>query len=114
MDFTIYEHFAPTCPKLYKNALTGRPMHVRNLSSKQKPRSKERGFLFVEKISAPQRALFSRSVSGIKKASSARLFDTSNSIESVVSIEGLSKNHVFRQPQKNPVPKNGVLSCQKT
>ena len=67
-----------------------------------KTRSEERGFLFVEKISAPQRALFSRSVSGIKKASLARLFDTSNSIESVVSIERLSKNHVFDSLKKTP------------
>ena len=89
-------------------------MHVRNLSSKQKPRSEERGFLFVEKISAPQRALFSRSVSGIKKASLARLFDTSNSIESVVSIERLSKNHVFDSLKKTPFRRTGFLSCQKT
>ena len=44
------------------------------------------GFQSVDKVLAPQRALFSRSVSGIKKASFARFFDTFNSIGSVVPI----------------------------
>lgn len=48
-----------------------------------------------KKDPAPQRALFSRSVSGIKKASFARFFDTTNSIGSVVPIERLSKTMFF-------------------
>ena len=48
-------------------------------------------FQLVEKDPALQRASFSRSVSGIKKASFARFFDTTNSIGSVVPIERLSK-----------------------
>ena len=53
------------------------------------------GFQLVDKVLAPQRALFSRSVSGIKKASFARFFDTFNSIGSVVPIERLSKTMFF-------------------
>ncbi len=49
----------------------------------------------VDKVLAPQRALFSRSVSGIKKASFARFFDTFDSIGSVVPIERLSKTMFF-------------------
>ena len=54
---------------------------------------------FVDKVPAPQRALFSRSVSGIKKASFARFFDTTDSIGSVVPIERLSKTMFFDSPR---------------
>ena len=55
-----------------------------------------------KKDPAPQRALFSRSVSGIKKASFARFFDTTNnSIGSVVPIERLPKT-MFLDSLKPP------------
>ena len=56
----------------------------------------------VDKALAPQRALFSRSVSGIKKASFARFFDTFDSIGSVVPIERLSKTMFFDSLKTTP------------
>ena len=56
----------------------------------------------VDKVLALQRALFSRSVSGIKKASFARFFDTFDSIGSVVPIERLSKTMFFDSLKRPP------------
>ena len=75
-------------------------LHARQGRGYEKNSSKKDGpmavfFQLVEKDPALQRASFSRSVSGIKKASFARFFDTTNSIGSVVPIERLSKTIFF-------------------
>ena len=70
----------------------------------QKRRENPQGFSLqsVDKVLALQRALFSRSVSGIKKASFARFFDTFDSIGSVVPIERLSKTMFFDSLKGEP------------
>ena len=82
--------FRPVCGQK-TIACPAEPVGVTNRAAQKKTAIRPSFFQLVEKDPALQRASFSRSVSGIKKASFARFFDTTNSIGSVVPIERLSK-----------------------